>query len=57
MTSPDNDDKRTSPPLDAERERLRSAGYSDTEISQILVARALNSSGTGAHTSAFTVGN
>jgi uncharacterized protein YecT (DUF1311 family)/uncharacterized protein YgiM (DUF1202 family) len=29
------------------------AGYSDTEISQILVARALNSSGPGTHTSAF----
>src|ERR1700677_5122008 len=28
-------------PLDAERERLRKAGYSDAEISQILVQRAV----------------
>jgi hypothetical protein len=45
MASPEHDDKPASSPLDAEREKLRKAGYSDTEISQILVARALGSPG------------
>jgi uncharacterized protein (DUF697 family) len=38
--SPDQDDKPAASPLDAERERLREAGYTDAEISQILIARA-----------------
>jgi TPR repeat protein len=45
MATPEHDEKPASPPLEAERERLRKAGYTDTEISQILVARALGSSG------------
>jgi len=37
MTTPDNPAAAT---LDAERARLRSAGYTDAEVSQILIARA-----------------
>ncbi len=44
MATPEQGDKPTSSPLDAEREKLRKAGYTETEISQILVARALGSS-------------
>ena len=36
MTAPDSP---TAAPLDAERARLRSAGYTDAEISQIFIAR------------------
>ena len=39
MTAPENEGKPATP-LDAERARLRAAGYSDAEISQILIARA-----------------
>jgi uncharacterized protein YgiM (DUF1202 family) len=45
MAAPENDDKPALSPLDAEREKLRKAGYNETEISQILVARALGSPG------------
>jgi TPR repeat protein len=45
MASPEQGDKPATSPLDAEREKLRKAGYNETEISQILVARALSSSG------------
>ena len=45
MASPEQGDKPATSPLDAEREKLRKAGYNETEISQILVARALGSSG------------
>jgi TPR repeat protein len=45
MATPEHDDKPASSPLDAEREKLRKAGYNETEISQILVARTLGSSG------------
>jgi hypothetical protein len=38
--SSDQDDKPAASPLDAERERLRKAGYTDAEVSQILIARA-----------------
>jgi hypothetical protein len=38
--SPDQDDKPAASSLDAERERLRKAGYTDPEISQILIAQA-----------------
>src|SRR5216683_3903425 len=48
MAPPENDDKPASSPLDAEREKLRKAGYNETEISQILVARAMGSSGPAA---------
>ena len=48
MASPEQDEKPASSPLDAEREKLRKAGYNDAEISQILVARALGSSGPAA---------
>src|SRR6266851_1051208 len=51
MTPPGHDDQPASSPLDAEREKLRKAGYNDTEISQILVARALGSSGPAADVS------
>jgi hypothetical protein len=37
--SPDQEDKAASCPLDAERERLRKAGYTDADVSQILIAR------------------
>ena len=45
MASPEQGDKPATSPLDAEREKLRKTGYSENEISQILVARALGSSG------------
>src|ERR1700682_4778501 len=48
MAPPEHDDKPASSPLDAEREKLRKAGYNETEMSQILVARALGSSGPAA---------
>jgi tetratricopeptide (TPR) repeat protein len=48
MANLGEDDKPAPSPLEAERERLRKAGYADTEISQILVARALGSSGNSA---------
>jgi len=44
MSSADNEGKSVTMPLDAERERLRKAGYSDAEVSQILVARELETS-------------
>lgn len=40
MSSPEHTDKPTATPLDAEREQLRKAGYTESEISQILIARA-----------------
>jgi tetratricopeptide (TPR) repeat protein len=40
MPSPDQGHKSDSISLDAERVRLRAAGYTDAEISQILIARA-----------------
>lgn len=40
MSSPDQGHKSDSTSLDAERVRLRAAGYTDAEISQILIARA-----------------
>jgi tetratricopeptide (TPR) repeat protein len=40
MSSPDQEHKSDSTSLDTERARLRSAGYTDAEISQILIARA-----------------
>jgi hypothetical protein len=45
MTTPETDEKPASSPLGAEREKLREAGYNEAEIGQILVARALGSSG------------
>jgi hypothetical protein len=39
MTSLDQEGKPAAAPLDAERERLRKAGYTDAEVSQILIAR------------------
>lgn len=38
--SPDPEDKPAASALDAEREALRKAGYTDAEVSQILIARA-----------------
>jgi len=40
MSSADQEGKPAATPLDAEREALRKAGYTETEISQILIARA-----------------
>ena len=40
MSSPDQEHKSDSTSLDAERARLRSAGYTDAEVSQILIAQA-----------------
>ena len=40
MLSPDQEHKSNTSSLDAERARLRSAGYTDAEISQILIAQA-----------------
>jgi hypothetical protein len=40
MSSPDQGHKPEATSLDAERARLRSAGYTDAEISQILIASA-----------------
>jgi hypothetical protein len=39
MPSPDQEHKPEATSLDAERARLRSAGYTDAEVSQILIAR------------------
>jgi hypothetical protein len=39
MTTPVTPDTSAAAPLDAERARLRSAGYTDAEVSQILIAR------------------
>jgi hypothetical protein len=44
MVSPDQEDKPAASPLDAERAKLRKDGYTDAEISQILIARASGSS-------------
>lgn len=44
MASPDEEDKPAASPLDAERAKLRKDGYTDAEISQILIARASGSS-------------
>jgi len=40
MSSPDQEHRPEANSLDAERARLRSAGYTDAEISQILIQRA-----------------
>jgi hypothetical protein len=40
MSSSDQEGKPAAAALDAERERLRKAGYTDAEVSQILIARA-----------------
>ena len=40
MSAPDQESKPAATPLDAEREQLRKAGYTDAEVSQILIARA-----------------
>jgi len=40
MSSPDQGHKPEATSLDAERARLCSAGYTDAEVSQILIARA-----------------
>jgi hypothetical protein len=40
MSSPDQEHKPEATSLDAEREALRKAGYTDAEVSQILIARA-----------------
>jgi hypothetical protein len=40
MPSPDHEHKSDSTSLDAERARLRGAGYTDAEVSQILISRA-----------------
>jgi hypothetical protein len=42
MSSADQQEKHAPTPLDAEREELRKVGYSEAEISQILIARTLN---------------
>lgn len=39
--APDQQDQPAAAPLDAEREALRKAGYTEAEVSQILIARAL----------------
>ena len=39
MATPEIDDRPASSPLDSERARLRQDGYTDAEISQILIAR------------------
>jgi hypothetical protein len=40
MDSPEGAGTPTPSPLDAERARLRKEGYTDAEISQILISRA-----------------
>jgi len=40
MSSSEQEGKPAATPLDAEREALRKAGYTDAEVSQILIARA-----------------
>src|ERR1700683_1746020 len=42
MPSADQQEKYVPTPLDAEREQLRKVGYTEAEVSQILIARALN---------------
>jgi hypothetical protein len=41
MSSPEQEGKPAATPLDAEREQLRKVGYTEAEVSQILIARAL----------------
>lgn len=43
MSSPNQEHKPEATPLDAEREQLRKAGYTDAEVSQFLVARLAGS--------------
>jgi tetratricopeptide (TPR) repeat protein len=52
MASTDNGDNAASTPLDAERAKLKAQGYTDAEISQILIARAVG----GQHQSAGATG-
>jgi hypothetical protein len=40
MSSADQQEKHAPTPLDAQREQLRKAGYTEAEVSQILIARA-----------------
>jgi hypothetical protein len=40
MSSPDQEGKPATTPLNAEREQLRKAGYTEAEVSQILITRA-----------------
>jgi hypothetical protein len=42
MSPADQQENHAPTPLDAEREQLRKVGYSEAEISQILIARAVN---------------
>jgi uncharacterized protein YecT (DUF1311 family) len=44
MATPEAEDKPAPSPLDAERAKLRQDGYTDAEISQILIARAAGGS-------------
>jgi hypothetical protein len=44
MTTSATPDKPAAAPLDAERARLRSAGYTDAEISHILMQREIGAS-------------
>jgi hypothetical protein len=44
MPSADQQEEHVPTPLDAERETLRKAGYTEAEVSQILIARALSAS-------------
>lgn len=48
MSSPDHEHKPEATPLDVEREALRKAGYTDAEISQILIVRAASQNLAGA---------
>jgi hypothetical protein len=48
MSSPDQQHKPEATPLDSEREQLRKTGYTDSEISQILIARAASQQPAGA---------
>jgi uncharacterized protein YecT (DUF1311 family) len=44
MATPEAEDKPAPSPLDSERARLRQDGYTDAEVSQILIARAAGGS-------------
>jgi hypothetical protein len=55
MNKPVTADTPTPAPLDAERERLRKSGYTDSEINQILIARELAGSPQAAGTASSGV--
>jgi hypothetical protein len=57
MSSVDQEGKPAATPLDTEREALRKAGYTEAEVSQILIARAASQQPAGAATGQGVLSN